>query len=319
VTIDGFQLQNVGISYTEDRAGIRLREVSDFTIRNNRLLNTFFGIYMQRSENGVIENNTVQGNAKDEVSSGNAIHLWYCENIGITNNQVSGHRDGIYLEFANFITVTSNRSEHNIRYGLHFMFSNDDNYRQNIFRKNGAGVAVMYSRRIEMAENSFEQNWGPASYGLLLKEIHDSAITGNYFLENTVGIFAETSNRIIYQHNHFVQNGWAIKISGGCQKNQVTKNSFISNSFDLAVQTAGFDNSFNGNYWSDYTGYDLDRNGVGDVPHHPMKLFSYVVSKTPEAMVLLRSLFIDILNFSEKVSPIFTPANVIDNQPLMNG
>jgi nitrous oxidase accessory protein NosD len=48
-----------------------------------------------------------------------------------------------------------------------------------------------------------------------------------------------------------------------------------------------------------------------------MKLFSYVVSNTPEAMVLLRSLFVDILNFSEKVSPIFTPENVVDNRPLM--
>lgn len=317
VHIEGFHLQNVGTSYTQDRAAIRLKEVSDFHIKNNRLENAFFGIYLQHSKNGIIEGNTIRGEAKEEVSSGNAIHLWYCKNVLITNNLTSGHRDGIYLEFVDFSTIRGNLSEHNVRYGLHFMFSNDDNYHQNTFRKNGAGVAVMYSKRIGMHGNLFENNWGPAAYGLLLKEIHDSKIENNLFRENTVGIFAETSNRVDYSANNFVQNGWAMRISGGCQNLNMTANNFIGNSFDLAVHTSGKDNSFDGNFWSDYAGYDLDHNGIGDVPHRPMKLFSHVVSQTPESMILLRSLFVDILNFSEKVSPIFTPENVVDNQPLM--
>ncbi|MCF8278885.1 MAG: nitrous oxide reductase family maturation protein NosD [Bacteroidales bacterium] len=317
VHIEGFKIENVGTSYTEDRAAIRLQEVSDFCIKNNQLKNAFFGIYSQHSKNGIIEGNTIHGEAKEEVSSGNAIHLWYCDNIKIINNWTSGHRDGIYLEFVNSSTIKGNLSEHNVRYGLHFMFSNDDNYLQNTFRNNGAGVAVMYSKRIGMHGNLFEKNWGPSAFGLLLKEIHDSEIEGNQFQENTVGIFAETSNRIVYTKNNFIQNGWAMRISGGCQNLQITSNNFIGNSFDLAVHTSGADNKFDGNFWSDYAGYDLDHNGIGDVPHRPMKLFSHVVSQTPESMILLRSLFVDILNFSEKVSPIFTPENVVDNQPRM--
>ncbi|MCC6724067.1 MAG: nitrous oxide reductase family maturation protein NosD [Saprospiraceae bacterium] len=317
VHFEGFVLRNVGTSYSEDRAGIRLKEVSDFYVKGNRVENAFFGIYLQKSKNGVIDGNEVIGEAKDEVSSGNAIHLWYCDNILIINNKTIGHRDGIYLEFVNFSTVQGNYSERNVRYGLHFMFSNDDVYRGNTFHDNGAGVAVMYSHRIGMFSNHFEKNWGPAAYGLLLKEIHDGQIEGNTFQENTVGIFAETSNRIVYTKNQFIQNGWALKISGGCQTNNLTQNNFIGNSFDLAVHSAGTDNKFDGNFWSDYAGYDLDKNGIGDVPHRPMKLFSFVVSKTPESLVLLRSLFVDILNFSEKVSPIFTPENVVDNAPLM--
>ncbi len=317
VHFEGFQVQNVGISYTEDRAGIRLKEVTDFTIKNNKVINAFFGIYLQQSSDGVVEGNTVQGEAKEEVNSGNAIHLWHCHNVLILNNLTTGHRDGIYFEFVDFCRIEGNLSERNVRYGLHFMFSNDDLYLRNTFRENGAGVAVMYSKRIDMHGNLFEKNWGPAAYGLLLKEIHDSKIEGNVFRENTVGIFAETSNRIVYTKNNFVQNGWAIKISGGCQQNVITANNFLSNSFDLAVQTSGTDNKFDGNFWSDYSGYDLDRDGTGDVPHRPMKLFSYVVSNTPESIILLRSLFVDILNFSEKVSPIFTPENVVDLTPSM--
>jgi nitrous oxidase accessory protein len=317
VHFEGFVIKNVGTSYSEDRAGIRVKEASDFYVKNCRVENAFFGIYLQKSKNGIIEGNEVVGEAKDEVSSGNAIHLWYCDNVLIINNKTIGHRDGIYLEFVNFSTVQGNFSERNVRYGLHFMFSNDDIYRGNTFYNNGAGVAVMYSKRIGMFANQFKNNWGPAAYGLLLKEIHDGQIEGNTFQENTVGIFAETSNRIVYSKNQFIQNGWALKISGGCQMNNLTNNNFIGNSFDLAVHSAGTDNKFDGNFWSDYAGYDLDHNGIGDVPHRPMKLFSYVVSKTPESLVLLRSLFVDILNFSEKVSPIFTPENVVDNQPLL--
>ena len=76
-------------------------------------------------------------------------------------------------------------------------------------------------------------------------------------------------------------------------------------------------NIFDKNYWSEYTGYDLDKDNIGDVPYRPVKLFSYVVNKTPETIILLRSIFVDIINFSEKVSPIMTPDNLKDNQPMM--
>jgi nitrous oxidase accessory protein len=114
-----------------------------------------------------------------------------------------------------------------------------------------------------------------------------------------------------------VQNGWAIKFHGGCYENIFELNNFIHNSFDLSYSSRLNDNKFEGNYWSDYNGYDLDKDGIGDVPYRPVRLFSYVVNKTPETLVLLRSLFVDIINFSEKVSPVFTPENLIDNKPIM--
>ena len=317
VTIEGLVVRNVGTSYLQDRAGIRMRRVRDFTIRNNRLENTFFGIYLEHCSDGVVSENIVEGEAEEEMSSGNAIHLWYCKRMLVENNQVRGHRDGIYFEFVDESRIRSNTSEGNLRYGLHFMFSNDDDYSRNTFRRNGAGVAVMFSRNINMWENRFEYNWGRASYGLLLKEIYDAEIRDNVFLENTIGVYVEGSTRIQYQHNAFNRNGWAIKMSGGCLDNTVAANNFLDNTFDLSLNSAPNNNSFDGNYWSDYNGYDLGRDGTGDVPYHPVKLFNYVVNRTPEAMVLLRSLFVDLLNFSEKVSPVLTPANVADNAPLM--
>ncbi len=317
VVLEGLQIQNVGNSYTEDRAGIRLSKSKRFSIRNNRLLNTFFGIYLAHCREGEVIGNTVAGEAVNEMSSGNAIHLWYCKEVRIERNEVRKHRDGIYFEFVDDSFISHNLSEDNLRYGLHFMFSNRDDYSQNTFRRNGAGVAVMFSKKISMWENIFEHNWGRSSYGLLLKEIYDAEIENNLFAENTVGIYVEGSSRINYRRNHFESNGWALKMSGGCLDNVVADNNFVVNTFDLSISSQINNNQFDGNFWSDYSGYDLDRNGVGDVPYRPVKLFNYIVHHTPEAIILLRSLFVDIINFSEKVSPVFTPANVLDNKPMM--
>jgi len=316
-SIEGFTLINVGQSYTKDFAAILVSRSKHFSIKNNIFDKVFFGMLIEKSHYGEIINNKVSSNAIDESSSGNGIHLWHCSHMKVQNNKVSGLRDGIYFEFVKNSIISNNISENNIRYGLHFMFSNNNEYTNNEFRNNGAGVAVMFSKYIIMRNNVFHYNWGMASYGLLLKEIYDAQIENNTFEQNTIGINVENCSRIDYTKNKFIRNGWALKFSGGCYKNVFENNSFMYNAFDLSYNSKLNSNRFEKNYWSDYTGYDLDKDGIGDVPYRPVKLFSYIVNRTPEALVLLRSLFVDIINFSEKVSPVFTPDNLTDSKPLM--
>ena len=309
VYVEGFTVQNVGKSFLNDLAGIRIQKKDHITLVNNKLVNTMFGIYLEKARYVTIKDNTIRGKAADEVSSGNGIHAWYSHFIHITGNVVENHRDGIYFEFVESSTIEGNESRDNLRYGLHFMFSNNDDYTDNEFERNGAGVAVMFSRNINMYRNTFRSNWGSSSYGLLLKEIYDARIEGNRFVENTAGIKIDGSTRITYRANLFRDNGWAIRFFGGCYDNTITGNNFIGNNFDLVIESAKNNNTIDGNYWSDYTGYDLDRDGIGDVPYRPVKLFSYIISIAPESMVLLRSFFVDIINYSEKVRPVFPPEN----------
>ncbi len=316
-SIEGFTIINVGQSYTKDYAAILVSRSKYFTIKNNTLKDVFFGILIEKSHYGIVENNIVNSDAVTEANSGNGIHLWHSSHMKINNNKVSGLRDGIYFEFVKNSTVTNNVSKENVRYGLHFMFSNHNEYHHNDFNNNGAGVAVMFSKYIRMHHNTFRYNWGTASYGLLLKEIYDAQIENNYFEQNTIGINVDGCTRIDYTNNHFVRNGWAVKFNGGCYKNIFEYNNFMHNAFDLSYNSKLNNNRFEANYWSEYTGYDLDKDGIGDVPHRPVKLFSYIVSKTPESLVLLRSLFVDVINFSEKVSPVFTPDNLVDTKPIM--
>ncbi|WP_041802081.1 nitrous oxide reductase family maturation protein NosD [Flagellimonas ruestringensis] len=317
VTLDGLFIINVGVSYTKDNAAIRVVQSKNFLIQNMVLEQLFFGIYLEKSSHGKVFHNRIIGEAVDEYNSGNGIQLWYSSDVEVAKNHVQGTRDGIYLEFSDRITISDNVSMDNLRYGLHFMFSNHDVYTRNTFENNGAGVAVMFSKFITMKNNTFRKNWGTAAYGMLLKEITDAEIVGNTFEENTIGINIEGSNRIKYADNDFISNGWAIRVVGACYTNSFKGNNFLYNSFDISYNSKLNDNVFEGNFWSSYTGYDLDKDGIGDVPYRPVKLFSYVVNRTPETIVLLRSLFMDIIDFSERVSPVFTPDNLKDAQPLM--
>jgi len=317
--ISGLKFVNVGMSHTKEIAAIFISHSNNFTIKDNIAENVFYGFILQRVKYGLIQNNKVHGraDAKNETTAGNGVHIWKSIHVRIEQNELVGMRDGIYLEFVDKSSISNNTSKDNIRYGLHFMFSHHNEYQRNEFRNNGAGVAVMFSKFIKMHHNTFHYNWGTASYGLLLKEINDAEIYNNIFEQNTIGINVDGCNRINYKENHFIRNGWAIKFTGGCYTNIFEFNNFMYNAFDLSYNSRLNDNKFEANYWSEYSGYDLDKDGIGDVPHRPVKLFSYIVNKTPETLVLLRSLFVDIINFSEKVSPVFTPDNLQDNKPIM--
>ena len=316
-SISNLTIKNIEVSYTSDYAAIYLFKCYDFKLENITLEKAFFGFLIEKSKNGIVQNNNISGIGDSEASSGNAIHLWHSKHIKVLNNDVYNMRDGIYIEFGSESIFDNNNSYSNMRYGLHFMFSNDNRFSNNIFSDNSAGVAVMFSKRIVMNDNTFRKNWGSASYGLLLKEINDSKIIHNVFEDNTIGITADGSTRMTYTENDFLNNGYAIKFIGGSYENNFKRNNFLYNNFDLSYSGGLNDNSFDNNYWSAYTGYDLDKDGYGDVPYRPVKLFSYLVSQTPESIILLRSLFIDIVNFSEKVTPIFTPKNLVDDKPLM--
>ena len=316
VLIAGLTIQNVEESFTKNYAAVRVRGGGHVTVRNNTILNCYYGVYLEQTDSCTVSHNYISGNAKQESTSGNAIHLFRTNYIIIAANKVSGHRDGIYLESSNNSTITDNTSQHNLRYGLHFMFSDNNSYKHNKFIQNGSGIAVMYSRDIIMTDNLFAQNWGAAAYGILLKDISDSRIERNIFRQNTTGIYAEGSTRLHLKNNEFRNNGWAVRLLGSSEDLTFEQNNFISNTFEISTSTNyNSNNTFRANYWSSYTGYDLNHDGTGDVAHKPVKLFSYLLEDIPTSVVLLRSLFIDLLELIEKVAPVLTPENVLDNEP----
>ena len=317
VTVRGLVLRNVGTSFVEDRAALRVTAARGCDIEHNRVEDAFFGIYLANTTDCRITDNVLRADGARETESGNGIHLWTSRRITIARNEIRGHRDGIYFEFVHDSDIEQNVSADNLRYGLHFMYSDDCRYVGNTFRHNGSGVAVMFTKHVQMTGNRFENNWGPASYGLLLKEISDSRLLGNTFTHNTTGLLADGANRLVADHNEFSDNGWAIKLEASTLDGRFARNNFRGNSFDVATNSREPSTTFAGNYWDSYRGYDLDRNGVGDVPHRPVRLFSVLVERFQPALILMHSAFVELLDGAERVIPSLTPDALVDRAPAM--
>jgi nitrous oxidase accessory protein len=317
VVVSGLNVRHSGKASLEDLAGIKISGARRVTIHDNEITDCHFAIYLSKSVDCTVSHNNVTGTPRGEQDTGNGIHLWSCERVAVSGNSVRNHRDGIYLEFATESKIERNLVEDNLRYGLHYMFSHQSVYSHNTFRRNGAGVAVMYSRKVEMTSNRFARNWGSSSYGLLLKDMTDGSITGNDFDSNSIGIAMHGSNRMTVGRNRFANNGCAIQIQGSSSDNIYQENNFSGNSFDVAADGDLDNNRFEKNYWQKYEGYDLRRNGTGDVPFHPVSLYAVVVSRVPPAMLLLRSPIVHLLDQAEKAFPSITPERVIDPSPSM--
>ena len=317
ITLRNFEIKDSGFGFMDDYAAILVEKSNNILIENLVLTNNFFGIFVANSESVKVSNNRIISNAKRQTTSGNGVHMWYSKDVEVHQNEITGHRDGIYLEFVEGSLITGNNVYSNIRYGLHFMYSDDCSYIGNEFRNNISGVAVMYTKNVVMRHNRFVQNWGANRYGLLLKEINDSVVQFNRFDTNSVAIYSEASNRVEIEQNEFYNNGTAIRMMANGLDNRIERNNFIGNVFEVSTNSRSNPNHYEGNYWSQYEGYDLNRDGVGDVEHRPVRLFSLFAERNPMSLIMLRSIMAGLLDTAERVFPVLTPKNLVDPKPAM--
>lgn len=318
ILMKGFKIINSGEDEIINIGAIRLYDSQYSTIENNIFENNYFGIYIQRGFRCLIQNNRITSKrAISQERSGDGIHAWVSEELWIKNNYIEGQKDGIYLEKVIKSYIYHNYSKKNLRYGLHFMFADDNVYVNNTFDNNNAGVAVMYSNNVGMVGNNFINNWGDANYGLLLKDISFSKIIDNRFHNNTTAIYLDGATKIDLFKNDFENNGWGMKINSNCMENKIINNNFVNNVFDVGTSGSMAMNDFKRNFWDKYEGYDLDKDKIGDVPFHPLSLYAVLVESNPAVMLLYRTFFVDLLDKTEKIIPSLTPENFVDREPLM--
>lgn len=315
--IRGLVIANTGFSSLEEYAAVKLIGSNASILEDITTQQCAYGIILYRSPTCVLSNIRCYGTGAIESLSGNGVHLWKSPQCVITRCFVTHHRDGLYFEFSRSCSIESNEAVANMRYGLHFMFSDSNVYRNNVFRNNGAGVAVMYSHAVRMADNVFADNWGPSSYGLLLKDITYSIIENNTFDRNTVAVYMEGTNNTSIVSNAFRSNGWALKVLGNCIADSLIDNVFVANTFDVMTNAFHSDLYCNCNYWDQYRGYDLNHDGYGDVPFRPVSVFSILVERLPLAVVLLRSLVVELMVYLERAIPSLIPVTLVDVHPRM--
>ena len=325
VTLKGFTIRASGDSVTGEDAGVRVL-AGRAIIEANIILDALFGIDLRESPGSTIRGNTVVGKDLEAERRGDGIRLWWSHDAVIEGNIVRNSRDMVFWYSQN-LRIDRNRVSES-RYGLHFMYSHDTTLRENDLEGNSVGVYLMYSNSITLVGNRMRNNRGPSGYGIGLKDCDDIAISGNALLANRVGVYIDNSpssmdSTGIFQGNIFAYNEIGVLATPNTHDNVFTGNAFIENEEPAATHGRGelHRNAFAldgvGNYWSQYAGFDLDGDGIGDVAFEPRSLFGQMLASEPNLRLFVHSPAQRAIEFTARALPELRPRPVlVDPAPL---
>jgi nitrous oxidase accessory protein len=327
LTISGFTLRNTGSNHDREDAAI-LVDGGKATIVDNRIEDALFGIYLKVAHGSIIRGNTVLAKQVDVAMRGDGIKIWYCDDVVVEGNQASDGRD-IILWYSNRGLIKDNSFDRE-RYGLHLMFSNDIRIEGNSLNANSIGLFIMYSRNPVIVGNTMSNNHGPSGGGIGLKDVDAAVVEGNRFVNNQIGAQIDTSPREIGIENYwfdnvFAFNDTAIAFQPSVRHNTLSGNNFIDNSQHVSIVGGGDLKDITwavdgrGNYWSDYAGYDANRDGIGDVPYKTQRLFDSLLDEEPALRLFLFSPASLAVDFAAKALPSVRPQTKLeDPAPLVN-
>lgn len=312
-------VERTGRDLTREDAAILLKSdhnlLSDLIVRD-----ALFGIYLLESHHNRILRATVIGcEDLDLGQRGDGIHIWNSDYNTFEQNSISKTRDGFYFQYANHTRTEGNRV-FDLRYGLHYMYADTNDFTGNTFHDNVAGAAIMYSTNIRFRHNVFVDNRGYASYGLLFQDCHNVVADSNVISDNVVGLFFEAATDNLFRHNVIARNDVALKVFQSSRDNVFTENNFIDNINALVIvgkrTGSAWSREGRGNFWSDYDGYDLDGDGIGDVPERLQNVFEYLEGRVPNMRVYLYSPASQALASAAEAFPIVDVTHEQDPFPL---
>lgn len=318
VTVDGsggrFDTLDAAVLVRADRA-----EVEGVTVRN-----AVFGILVEKAHGVVLRGNHVVGTGGSALGMrGDGIRLWETRDSVVEGNRVEDSRD-VVVWYSSRNQVRRNTVSSG-RYGTHFMYSHDNVVEDNRYLGNEVGIFVMYSRNIALRRNVLADASGAAGMGLGLKESGNITALDNRFIRNTVGLYLDTSplqaeDSNLFERNVFRLGDVGVVFHSSEQRNTFRANSFRDNHAPVQVEGGGdaLGVAWHGNDFDDYAGYDLDGDGVGDVPYELRSLSSDLVARYPDLAFFRGSPTLGLLRAAGELLPLFAPRPVLrDAAPRM--
>lgn len=324
--VRGVTVRKTGASLDKENAGI-LVLADDVTVENVTLTDVLFGVYARRANRIVVRDNTVDGKDFDVTRRGDSIRLWYCNDGVIERNRVRHTRD-VVVWFSQRTKVREN-DVRDSRYGLHLMYADGTVMEGNRLEGNSVGAFLMYSSRSVFRGNHVLSCRGPSGYGLGLKDNDALVAEENEFAGNRIGIYVDNSpnsidSRGTIRRNILAYNDVGIGFLPPVRRNDVSSNTFLDNLEQVAVIGPGtFEgNAFTvdgrGNYWSDYRGYDLDGDGLGDLPYRASSLFEDLMDRHPELRLFQFNVVQQAVDLAVRAFPVVQPRpKLVDTAPLM--
>ena len=343
VTIEGFDVSGSGLDLSKDHAAIHVTGPRA-TLVDNRIHESLHGVYVRQADGARIEGNTIIGvetkmEAVDPFAAagpsegelcevtvnqnqrGNGIHIWNSSHHVVARNTIRYTRDGVYFSFVDRTHVRDNVIEQ-VRYGLHYMYSDDNRFEGNTFRDNAAGAAIMSSKHIVLRRNAFLASRNHRAYGILLQTVDDTTLEENRIAGNTVGVFFESGHGNRLRNNVIANNHIGIHASDSSDGNTFAGNDFVDNLH--TVETSGgnltsvWAEDGRGNHWSGAVRLDMNRDGIADVPHRELDLFGQTRRDLPVIGLLVGSPGERLLRFVHARIALPGLPGVVDPSPLVN-
>lgn len=287
------------------------------TLRRVIVRDALFGIYLREADDATVEDCVVRGipgRSPGEIGSG--IHVWNSQRFHLLGNEIAGTRDGMYIQSSSHGEVRRNRAR-DLRYGLHYMFSDDNVFEDNVFENGAAGAALMYSRRLTFRRNQFLRNRGFASVGLLLKACDDVVAEANLIADNARGVFLEGSYRNLLRGNVVAMSDMALVIYDSSHDNRIEGNAFVGNLTPLSLSGRRTDTVIDGNYWAGAGEPDLDGDGIADRPYRVSSVFDHLRGNLSAADLFAAAPAALALAAAEEALPVLDPIPVLDAHPLV--
>lgn len=317
VLVEGFIVRDSGDDLTAQNAGIYVAPGAHrAVVRNNDIAYALFGLWIEKAKDVQIIGNLITGKRDyQSAQRGNGIQLYNTTGAQIIGNNISFTRDGIYVDVSHHALFRSNRIHH-LRYGTHYMNSYYNVWEDNDSYLNRGGLALMEVRDIIVRNN---RAWGNSDHGIMLRTIQDSTVENNVVAGNGRGFFVYDAEYNTLKNNLLVNNRVGIHLWAGSIHNHVDGNDLISNQYQIKY-IASYDEKWGGqqgNYWSNYLGWDRDGNGVGDTPYEANDIVDNLTWKYPMTRILLNSPAVQTLRLVAQQFPLLRAPSIVDHNPRM--
>jgi nitrous oxidase accessory protein len=326
-------------------------------VERNRIEDNLYGVYVHGADDAVVRDNEIIGMRAGRLNeAGNGVSVWDAPGAKVLGNSVRFGRDGIFSVASRKNVFSGNRFR-DLRFAVHYMYTNDGEVSDNVSTGNTVGYAVMYSHRLTIRGNVSE---GDRDRGFLFNFANGSQISGNTVVgraqpperwaastmrgsdagehglpptepapgaaagtrigpEKCVFIYNTNQNR--FRDNWFEGCEIGIHFTAGSEGNEIVGNAFVSNRSQVKyVGSRYLDWSKNGrgNYWSDNPAFDLNGDGIADTAYRPNDLVDQVLWTAPAAKVLVNSPAVQVIRWAQAQFPALLPGGVVDSRPLMS-
>ena len=317
VVIRNVTLTGSGSSHQDIDSGVQMtREARRVLVENNHIEGNLYGVDIHGARDSIVRGNTIIGRQDQRMNQrGNGIYVWNAPGAMVEGNDVRYGRDGIFTNTSRK-NVFRNNLFRDLRFAVHYMYTNDSEVSGNVSIGNHLGYALMFSDRIKVTGNLSLRD---RSHGIMLNYANNADVIGNLVRGGTEKCtFIYNAHKNLIAGNRFEGCDIGIHFTAGSERNAITGNAFLGNRNQVKyVGTRDVEWSLDGtgNFWSDNPAFDLNGDGIADSPYRPNDLMDHILWSQPAAALLTGAPAVQLIRWSQSSFPATLPGGVVDSFP----